>query len=250
MLSRRGFLAMVPAGALFARDQRAREGNSRLAARPRKTTGSLGAGEHPLGLDRDRDGAVRVPSKYRPETPAPMAVLLHGAGGRARRVMSLLAMAESMGIIMLAPDSRGGTWDAIEGDYGRDVDFVNRSLEYAFANLNVDAARLAIGGFSDGASYALSLGLDNGDLFSHVLAFSPGFIASRKPQGRPRIFVSHGTEDEILPIASTSRRLVPALDRAGYAVKYREFAGPHTVPPAIAHEGFTWFMQTPRSPLA
>lgn len=31
-------------------------------------------------------------------------------------------------------------------------------------------------GFSDGASYALSLGLPNGNLFSHIVAFSPGFM--------------------------------------------------------------------------
>ena len=31
-------------------------------------------------------------------------------------------------------------------------------------------------GFSDGASYALSLGAANGDLFTHIAAFSPGFM--------------------------------------------------------------------------
>jgi phospholipase/carboxylesterase len=153
----------------------------------------------------------------------------------------LLRVAESHGVIVLAPESRGGTWDAIQGDYGPDVEFISKALEYTFDRCTVDSRRLAIGGFSDGATYALSLGLDNGDLFTHVLAFSPGFSASRSPRGRPRIFVSHGTEDEILPIASTSRRLVPSLDDAGYAVKYREFDGPHTVPQDIAHEAFTWF---------
>jgi predicted esterase len=36
-------------------------------------------------------------------------------------------------------------------------------------------ATLAVSGFSDGASYALSIGPANGDLFTHVMAFSPGF---------------------------------------------------------------------------
>lgn len=31
-------------------------------------------------------------------------------------------------------------------------------------------------GFSDGASYALSLGQPNADVFSHIIAFSPGFM--------------------------------------------------------------------------
>jgi predicted esterase len=84
----------------------------------------------------------------------------------------------------------------------------------------IDPARVAIGGFSDGASYALSLGLTNGDLFSHVLAFSPGFMAPAGQEGSPRIFVSHGTRDAVLPIDRCSRRIVPTLRRAGYDVAY------------------------------
>ncbi len=38
-------------------------------------------------------------------------------------------------------------------------------------------------GFSDGASYALSLGVPNGDLFTHIVAFSPGFM--RLPDQEP-----------------------------------------------------------------
>ena len=101
-------------------------------------------------------------------------------------------------------------------------------------------ARVAIGGFSDGASYALSLGLANGDLFTHVIAFSPGFITPAPPAGRPPIFVSHGTEDQVLGIDVTSRRIVPRLKSAGYTVTYREFTGPHTVPTPIAREALEW----------
>jgi phospholipase/carboxylesterase len=83
--------------------------------------------------------------------------------------------------------------------------------------------------------------LVNGDLFTHILAFSPGFVAPGGTTGEPRIFVSHGTRDEVLPIAYCSRRIVPDLRRAGYAVRYDEFEGPHTVPPTIAAEGLDWF---------
>ena len=126
----------------------------------------------------------------------------------------------------------------INGFFGPDVSFIDQALAYTFAHAAIDAARLAIGGFSDGASYALSLGLMNGDLFTHVMAFSPGFIVVKRTVGRPTIFISHGTHDEILPIENTRQRLVPDLQRAGYALRYREFDGPHTVPPSIAREAF------------
>jgi phospholipase/carboxylesterase len=77
-------------------------------------------------------------------------------------------------------------------------------------------------------------------LFTHILAFSPGFLSARGQQGSPRIFVSHGTRDAILPIDRCSRVIVPVLQRRGYNVPFREFDGGHTVPPEVAAEGMRW----------
>ena len=129
----------------------------------------------PLGLAGSRDGLVYVPESVSPGKAAPLVVHLHGAGGDARQMVPLLEeQADARGLVLLAPDSRGRTWDVILREYGPDVAFLDRALEQVFARHAVDPKRLAIGGFSDGASYALSLGLINGTLFTHVLAFSPG----------------------------------------------------------------------------
>ena len=219
----------------------------RLLARPRpaKSTAPTesSAGAHELGLDGQRDGLLYVPKGHGPERPAPLALMLHGAGGHAQHGLSLLRhLADDYNLIVLAPQSRRATWDVIaRGGYGPDVAFIDRALEQTFSRYNVDAKRLAIGGFSDGASYALSLGLINGELFTHVLAFSPGFASPTGQRGRPRFYVSHGKRDAVLPVDVCSRRLVPQLKRAGYDVRYHEFDGPHTVPPEIALEAVKWF---------
>jgi phospholipase/carboxylesterase len=139
--------------------------------------------------------------------------------------------------------SRGPTWDSIldRGRYGSDIAVIDRALEHTFSRWAVDPKRVAVGGYSDGASYALSLGIANGDLFSDVFAFSPGFLAPTGRRGSPRIFVSHGTQDRWLPIDSCSRKIVPQLERNGYEVRYREFEGGHVVPPGIAREAAIWF---------
>ena len=243
MLTRRGLLAFgvgAVAASVAALAQRTRGGSSLLRTRPRKPTSTIAPGEHPLGLGDGRDGLLIVPRSYSPDKPAPLAVMLHGAGGDARRIAGRFPMADASGAILLVPDSRESTWDVMRGPFGADVEFIDRALDYAFGRCAVDTHRLAIGGFSDGASYALSLGLDNGTLFTHVMAFSPGFTVNRRPTGRPRIFISHGRSDEILPIEACSRRIVPALEDAGYTVTYKEFDGPHTVPDAIAREAFEW----------
>jgi phospholipase/carboxylesterase len=186
--------------------------------------------------------------RRRGDGPVPFLVLLHGAGGSARRVTTrttAFELAEELGIVVLAPESRGATWDVVRGGLGPDIEFIDQALQRLFARVRVDSARLALGGVSDGASYALSVGLGNGDLFSHVMAFSPGFINVRRAVGNPRIFISHGTSDDILPIETTSRRFVPKLKEGGYDVHYREFTGGHLVPPDVAREAFTWLRGKP-----
>ena len=75
------------------------------------------------------------------------------------------------------------------------------------------------------------------------MAFSPGFVpAGFEAQGKPRVFISHGTKDQILPIDTCSRRLVPEFKQRGYRVTYREFEGPHTVPRDVYEEAFPWFL--------
>jgi len=217
--------------------------NARLASRPRRPALEIEAGLTELKLTSgSRDALIYLPAGYRRDQPAAFALMLHGAGGSARDVVANSStLSEATNTIILGVDSRGISWDVLRGQYGPDIAFIDQALDWAFARCAVDLTRLAIGGFSDGASYGLSVGLANGDLFTHVLAFSPGFMVPPALVGKPRIFISHGTQDQILEIDSTSRSFVPQLQRAGYQVHYREFAGPHTVPVEVAREALQWF---------
>ena len=217
----------------------------RLRARP-GSGGDGPIGLRTLGHAAARDGYLYVPASYRPGSPVPFVVLLHGAGEDARDSLALLrGQADEVGLILLALASRSYTWDmiALRGRFGPDVEAIDRALEETFSRYGVDPSRVAVAGYSDGASYALSLGLANGDLFTHVMAFSPGFLALSGQTGAPRVFVSHGTQDGWLPIDSCSRRIVPRLEGAGYDVHYREFDGPHVVPPGIGREAARWFAE-------
>ncbi len=180
------------------------EYSPRLAARPGSPTIAPPIGLSQLGLGEPRDGVLYVPESYSAEAPAPLFVALHGAGSEGSDWSSYYLQAEDRGMILLAPDSRSSTWDLVRSGFGPDVDFLDRALRHTFERCRIDPERIALAGFSDGASYALSLGLSNGDLFSHLVAYSPGFMSvSGQPVGEPRIFISHGTEDTILPVSGT-----------------------------------------------
>lgn len=216
---------------------RARASNGERGGEP------LLPGLHSIGpSQKSGDGLLYVPTGYRADTPAPLVLMLHGAGGDARNgLLPLQDASDSAGLILLAPGSREATWDVIADDFGPDVDFIDALLTETFDRCFVDPSRIAVEGFSDGASYALSLGISNGDLFTHIIAFSPGFLRPSRQQGRPRIFMSHGVRDTVLPINQCSRRIVPQLQQAGYDITYEEFDDGHTVPRSIAASAVAWF---------
>jgi predicted esterase len=216
------------------------ESAGRLSARP-QSRGTTKLASGPLGLEAGgRDGVIQLPSRM-PAGKLPLLVFLHGATGNgASSLRRIGPAADQAGVVVLAPDSRNGTWDAIRDSFGDDVRFLNRALEFVFARLDVEPTRVAVGGFSDGATYALSLGLANGDLFPRIIACSPGFVVDAPAHGRARIFVSHGRSDQVLPIDQCSRRIVPRLKSRGYDVAYREFDGRHELPAEIAGEALEW----------
>ncbi|HZR22800.1 MAG TPA: hypothetical protein VFA59_04375 [Vicinamibacterales bacterium] len=214
--------------------------DARLTARPIKdvkttlTSGDIGLASN------GRDGVIQVPSNPKPGK-LPLLLFLHGATQDGARMLRRVGpAADAAGIVLVCPDSRNGTWDAIRGDFGDDVAHLNIVLERVFARVDVDPQRLILGGFSDGATYALSLGLANGDLFPRVAAFSPGFVIPAAVHGHARFFISHGRSDQILPIDQCSRIIVPQLRSKGYDVTFKEFDGRHEIPPDVATEAMTW----------
>jgi phospholipase/carboxylesterase len=217
-------------------------GDGRIDARPGTPTQSAKLGLSALGLENDRDGAWYVPASYRADHPIPLLVFCHGAGGNGGATAAALGpYAEAGGFAVLAPDSRQSTWDLIDkGSFGDDVGFLDRALTRTFERLAVDPAGLILAGFSDGGTYALSLGITNGDFFGRLMAFSPGFVRYASRHGSPTIYLAHGTADTVLPIDVTSRAIVPELRGLGYEVEYREFDGGHQLYASEVQAAVDW----------
>jgi phospholipase/carboxylesterase len=174
-------------------------------------------------------------------------VWLHGARGRVRQwAPALRPLAETTGIIVIAPKSNESTWDrTAKKSFGKDTQAIESALTQVFTSYAVDPRRIAIGGFSDGATYALSLGLTNGALFSHILAFSPGGMRPGERHGRPAVFVTHGWFDQRLKIKKCSDRLVPRLRTEGYQVRYRKTLTGHFPAAHVAPQAIHWFLTSP-----
>ena len=154
-------------------------------------------------------------------------------------------LADEYGVVLLAPESRDErTWDELLGGFGPDEEFIGAAMKRLLASYPIDRSRLALAGVSDGATYALSLGIGNGDIFSHLIAFSPAFVLPSRVRGKPKIFISHGTHDEVMPIDTTGRDVVRRLKALGYDVTYEEFDGGHTVPDGVVRKAVGWLTKS------
>ena len=253
LISRRRFCATAAAagaaaltGCKLGETTRFPTNDARINALPGvPPTAVINPGIHDLAvLGSDRHCWLIVPTGYDHSRAWPLTLFFRGAITPAQNYMdNFQPIADELGMLVLAPEAAGRTWDLILGGFGPDVEFINRSLHTAFQHVHVDPARIFSSGFSDGASYSLSLGLTNGDYFTRIAAYSPGFIQAQAQRGHPQFFITHGNMDEVLPIQS-SRYIVEQLRSAGYEVDYREFDGPHAVSLSLAKASWDWMIKS------
>jgi phospholipase/carboxylesterase len=202
----------------------------------------LPPGRHHLGIADERDAVLYVPVELGPE-PVPMLVMFHGAGGFPEKVLPFIEPhADAYGFLVLAPHSTFPTWDIVIGGNGPDLERLQQALAAVSARYRIRPDRLAFAGFSDGASYALSIGITNGDIASHVIAFSGGFMSIFMQEGTPKVFIAHGLADEQLPVQTSGRANAAKLKAAGYDVEYVEFNGMHAIQPPIVAEAIRFFL--------
>lgn len=194
---------------------------------------------------------------YRPAKPSaerrPLLVLLHGAGQSARALINgARAEADRCGCLLLSVQSKDATWDTIRlvrdaarakratraELFGEDTNRVEQALSIALRAADADRRSVILFGFSDGASYALSLGLANPQIFRGVVAIAPGFhLEPAAINPRQRLFIAHSPQDRILSFARTRDDTVASLKRAGFDLRFRPFEGGHRIDRSVLADG-------------
>ena len=174
----------------------------------------------------------------------PLLLLLHGSGGSALELLTdFQHFADARGLLILAVqsvDPEGWSFSATE--HTPDATHVDLAVRQVLAHYAVDPRRLALLGFSAGAGMALDLGYVNGDVFRHILAFSPFIDATEfdnLPQhGRPAVYIGYGqaeNEPEML-------RAAQMLTERGDTTVTQDFPGGHTIDELRASAGLAWLM--------
>ena len=231
-----------------------------LTARPSASASGLQIGRTALS-----NGAFAYVPASRGKGPLPLVVLLHGTGGRADRFLDrFVADADRNGFILLALQSKASTWDLIprrEGSgplamksgpmmrFGADVARIDAVLGDLYTRAHIDARRSVLLGFSDGASYALSLGLANPQLFASIVALSPGFVTvPARIAPSQRIFIAHGRQDRVLSFQVARKDIAGLLIANGLKPKFRSFEGDHRIDEKALSEGLAYALGNGAAP--
>lgn len=210
------------------------------------TKAPLPPGRHDLGLFAERDAVLVVPTSIDPRRPTPLMTLFHGGGGSAAKILPMMeGHAEERGFLLLAPQSLFPTWDIVIAGNGPDRERLDLTLAEVASRFMLDPCRMAFAGHSDGGSYALSLGPTNGHFVTHMIVSSAGFMSVHMQAGAPRVFISHGTKDEQIPIERSGRVHAAKLREAGYDVTYVEYDGPHAWQAPVAAQAVDFFLGKP-----
>jgi predicted esterase len=191
---------------------------------------------------------IVTPPAIEPGRAYPLVVVLHGAGRQDEMIVKgLQAERERRQAVFVVPRSLGMTWDLIAGGDGVDLRFLDGVLHSLYRRFRIDPARRALVGYSDGASYALAVGLSNPRAFAAVMSWAAGFLAidahNLAPDDpRPRVLLEHGTQDQIFPFERVAVPLRDALVRLGYDVTFRtDEGGIHWPSPEFQTAALDWF---------
>lgn len=206
-------------------------------------------GEVPIEWGEHR-AVLLTPSEIDPDRRYPLITVLHGAGRQDEMLVKVCrGEPEARNALFLVPRSIQPTWDLIVGGGRPDLDFLEFAYDLIYRRYPVDERRQAMIGYSDGASYALSIGLSNPNIFRAVMAWAAGFVAYdysfvKEDDPKPELLLEYGTHDEVFSFQQVALPMRASLEEAGYRVEFRvDEGGRHWPSGYFQREALDWFAE-------
>ena len=157
--------------------------------------------------DLERGFLIHLPPGYEEDQPAPLLLVLHGAGMTGPEMMVLAqfnALADESGHIVVYPGGVNRGWNAEAADNGPDdLGFLAAVLDHMEANYAIDGERVHVVGYSNGGTMALRVGCTFSERFAGVVAVAANFsfaTASACLDAEPlSTLIVLGTRDHAFP---------------------------------------------------
>ena len=203
---------------------------------------------------------VVEPDDFDPERPYPLLVLLHGFGASMRDLVGLSPSIDRSGYLYIFPNApiemtigygmMGYAWTTIgpgssPDEAARAEAMLEALIEEVGQRYGVGEGRMVLGGFSQGGMMTYRYGMPNPELFAGLVVLSGGVngqdeLRDRLPAHRDQpIFISHGTEDGVIPVEE-ARRSLRFLKEEGYTPEYREYSIGHEIGQEVVQDLREW----------
>ena len=193
-----------------------------------------------------------------------LVLLLHGVGANEQALVPVGRQLAGPALVLvvrapvsLGPDAFGfyrvsfatgrPVYDPTEEQHSRQllVEFIKQARQ----RYGISARQVYLLGFSQGAILAYSVGLTHPESIGGVLAFSGRMLDEARQQLAPleqlrsvRFFVSHGAQDDTLPVAY-ARQAVAFLREQGLTPHYEAFEGGHDIPASSLAAAKRWLYE-------
>lgn len=193
-----------------------------------------------------------------------LLILLHGVGGNEENLFGLTAALPKDMVIVAArgPYTLGVdryAWYQVDFSSGKpviDAEQAEKSLLVLKLFINqlaelypIDRSKVYMGGFSQGAIMSYSAGLTYPEKLAGIAALSGRILEEIRPLiqhsaalERLKVFIAHGTEDQMLPVAY-AREAKSFLDTYQLAVTYHEYPMGHAVGEQMLADLNKWLEQ-------
>lgn len=189
-----------------------------------------------------------TPQEIDPDVRYPLVTVFHGAGRQDEMLVKACRdEPERRQALFLVPRSVEPTWDLITGSGAADLEFLEYAWDLIYRRYPVDPGRQVLLGYSDGASYALSMALSNPGIFDAAIAWAAGFIvldrgSIGRPGTKPRLYLEYGTHDQLFPFEQIALPMRDNLRRAGYEVEFSvDEGGRHWPSGTFQRDALDWY---------
>src|SRR5215211_5681072 len=150
-----------------------------------------------------RQYLLHVPATYKPNEPAALVLVFHGAGIGAERFVSYTrfsTVADREGFLIVYPQGLGEepVWNPSPGS--RDVQFIRDLIDHLQRRCRVDPERIYASGHSNGGGMVNRLACELADQIAAIGPVSGAYQASGdcSPFRPVPVFAIHGTADTIV----------------------------------------------------
>ena len=210
---------------------------------------------------------IRFPADYDASKSYPLLIGMHGMGGNAEGFISHYDKLENPQVIYVTPEGQyplsmhvspqwhrrawsitgvgKNAWKSADKLVGS---YILSTIKQISTEYKVSDVYLM--GFSQGAVYAYTIGLQNPDVITGVIGFSGYLMDTEEDQSiltqqdieqgqNVRLYIAHGIDDAAIKV-ETARKLKAMFEAQGFDLTYTEFEGRHGVKADIFNDAVKW----------